>query len=61
LNQWFPAEKIAWWKRLLNWLNRVWMIEWNKRQSYIRFYPNPGFKILGKHWSRYHRKRTGGR
>lgn len=31
---------------------RIRMVEWNKRQKYIRLYPNPGFNIGSKHWCR---------
>lgn len=29
---------------------RIRMVEWGKRQKFIRLYPNPGFTIGSKHW-----------
>jgi hypothetical protein len=29
---------------------RIRMLEWNKTESYVRLYPNPGFQLRGRHW-----------
>lgn len=46
---------VVYWDHRRN--RRIRMVEWNKRQSYIRVYPNPGFTIKGRHWDKHNGRR----
>jgi len=40
--KWFAPKKLR-------------MVELGKQGAYIRFYPNPGFTVGGRHWCRHKR------